>query len=352
MDESYYKKITGIILLVALLVLSFLLVRPIILAVVGGVILAFIFIPIYNWIHKLVKSKDLAATLVCILLLVLIFLPFWLLIPLFVDQSVKLYSSIQKIDFESPLQSLFPSLFNTERFTEELSSALYNFATKITNSLLEYASNFILNLPTMLIQLAVVLFTFYFTLRDREQIFSYAKSLMPFSKTVEKKIVDYTKGITISVIYGQVIIGFIQGLITGAGFFLFKVPNALLLTLLASLAGILPIIGTAIIWVPVAIYLFAIGSPLTALGVIIFGSISSIADNFLRPIIVSRRSKIHPAILLIGMIGGLFMFGVLGFIIGPLIIAYLLIFLEVYRNREVKGIFIQEEPEPKEEKSS
>jgi len=201
----------------------------------------------------------------------------------------------------------------------------------------------VLNLPNILIQLAVVFFTFYFVLRDKEQFFSYIQSLIPFSKEIEKKIVHYTKGITVSVIYGQVIIGIIQGIIAGAGFFIFGVPNALLLTLLTCLAGIFPIVGTAIIWIPVALYLLISGNPLAAVGVTIFGIISSVIDNFLRPIIVSRRSKIHPAILLIGMIGGLFMFGILGFILGPLILSYLLILLEIYRDKKIKGILIQQE---------
>lgn len=339
--DDYYKKITAIILLVALGVLAFLLVRPIILSVIGGVVMAFIFMPLYNWLFKKTKRKDLSAIIVCAVLLILVVLPSIFLIPLFVDESLKLYAAAQKIDFITPLEALFPTF--TDSLADDISTALYSFTTKITNSLLESVSGVILNLPTILLQLGVVLFTFYFTLRDKEQIFDYIKSLMPFSKEVENKILDYTKGITVSVIYGQVIIGIIQGLITGAGFFILKVPNAFLFTLLACLAGILPIVGTAIIWIPVAVYLFITGSPFPALGVIIFGTISSVADNFLRPIIVSRRSKIHPAILLMGMIGGFFMFGILGFILGPLVIAYLLIFLEVYRNKKIKGILIQEE---------
>ena len=82
------------------------------------------------------------------------------------------------------------------------------------------------------------------------------KSLLPFSKEVEKKIFDYSKGITSSVLYGQVIIGILQGIAAGLGFFIFGVPKALFLTLLAMMAGIFPIIGTTIIWLPVAIYLF------------------------------------------------------------------------------------------------
>ena len=343
MLEAYFKKITAAILLVALLVLSFFLIRPILLAVIVGIILAFILEPLYRRTLSVVKSKNLSAILIVTLLIVLVILPFWFLVPVFVDQSIKFYAASQQVDLVGPIRDVFPSLFTSGTFTEEVSSILSNFVTKITNGLVGYLSDLILNLPNLLIQLAIVLFTFYFTLKDKELLFSYARSLMPFSKEVESKLIDSTKGITISVIYGQVIVGAIQGIIAGAGFFIFGVPNALLLTFVAALAGIFPIIGTVIIWVPVALYLLLTGNVFAAVGVTIFGLISSIADNFLRPIIVSRRSKIHPAILLIGMIGGLFMFGFLGFILGPLIISYLLIFLEIYRDKKIKGILIQDE---------
>ena len=343
MLEAYFKKITAAILLIALLVLSFFLIRPILLAIIIGIILAFVFEPIYKRVLKVIKSKSLSAILICTALIVLIILPFWFLVPIFIDQSIKFYTASQDIDFISPIKEIFPSLFNSETFVEEVSSVLSGFATNITNGIVSYLSDLVLNIPNLLIQLAIVLFTFYFTLKDKAQLFSYARSLMPFSKEVETKIVSSTKGITISVIYGQVIVGIIQGIIAGTGFFIFRVPNALLLTFIAALAGILPIIGTVIIWVPVALYLLFTGNIFAAIGVTIFGVVSSTVDNFLRPIIVSRRSKIHPAILLVGMIGGLFMFGFLGFILGPLIIAYLLIFLEIYRDKKIKGILIEEE---------
>jgi predicted PurR-regulated permease PerM len=345
MMDVYFKKITAAILLLALLLLSFFLIKPIILSVIIGVILAFIFEPAYKWFLKITKRKSLSAMIVCAILILLLVIPFWFLIPVFIDQAVKFYTASQQMDFISPIKSFFP-LLASETFAEEVSSILSNFATKITNAIVNTLSDIILNLPNLLLQLAVVLFSFYFILKDKDQLFAYFRSLMPFSKEVEDKLLASTKGITVAVIYGQVIVGVIQGIIAGLGFFIFGVPNALLLTFIAALAGIFPIIGTVIIWVPVALYLLLTGNIFAAVGVIIFGSISSIADNFIRPIIVSRKSKIHPAILLIGMIGGLFMFGFLGFILGPLIIAYFLIFLEVYRDKKVKGILLQKDEGP------
>jgi len=341
MDDSYIRKIAIAIILVVLIVLAFFLIRPILLAVISGIILAFIFAPVYNKLFKLIKSKHLPAILICLVLLVAIILPFWFLIPVFVDQSVKLYSASQQIDIISPLKTIFPSIISTSKFSEEIASIISTSITKLTDFFLSYLSQLVLTFPKMLLRLIVVFFTFYFVLIDKKQFFAYVQSLMPFSKAIEEKIVSYTKKITVSVIYGQVIIGMIQGLIAGVGLFIFKVPNALLLTFLMCLAGIFPIIGSSIVWIPVVLFLFIGGNPLMAIGVMIFGIVSSLSDNFLRPIIVSKRSKIHPVVLLVGMIGGLYLFGVLGFILGPLILAYLLILFEVYRDKKIKGILIQ-----------
>ena len=194
----------------------------------------------------------------------------------------------------------------------------------------------------MLLQFLVVFFTFFFILRNKEESVTYIKSLLPFSKEVEKKLFESSRGITISVIYGQVIVGIIQGLLVGLGLFIFRVPNSLILTLFACLAGIFPIIGTAIIWIPVVIYLFVAGNNFAAFGVTFFGVISSVVDNLLKPIIVSKRTKVPSSLILVGMIGGFFMFGILGFILGPLILAYFFIILELYRNKKIPGFFVHE----------
>jgi predicted PurR-regulated permease PerM len=342
MDDAYFRKIMTTIILVVLIVLSFFLVRPILLSIIIGIILAFIFIPVYNRIYKATKLQNFSAFLICLLVILLIVLPLWFLTPVLIEQSFKIYLASQQMDFVTPLKNIFPSLFISDEFSAEIGSILYSFVLKMTNSLVNSLSQLILNFPTLFLQFLVVFFTFFFVLRDKEGLISYIKSLLPFSKDVENKLFKSSRDITNSVIYGQIIIGILQGLVVGIGFFIFKIPNALILTLFASLAGIFPIVGTTIIWVPVVIYLVIAGNSFTAIGVTIFGLVSSVIDNFLRPIIVSKRSRMHSSLILIGMVGGLFLFGVLGFILGPLILAYFLIVLEIYRKQKNSEIFIQE----------
>lgn len=345
MQDQIFKKTATVILFTLLAVLAFLVLKPVFISIIVGLILAFIFTPVYDLLNKHIKSGNISAGIIVLLLLIIIILPIWLLTPIILKQSFSLFEAAQQIDFVKPLQSIFPSLFASQQFSSEIGSILSSFTSKIASSLVNSIAQIILDFPTIVLQLTVVFFTFFFALRDKELIIDYIKSVLPFSKEVDKKLFDHSKLITSAVLYGHVVVGLIQGIVIGIGFFIFGVPNALILTLLASLAGILPIVGTVIVWLPVVVYLFVGGNAVAAWGIVIFGLLSSNIDNVLRPIIVSKRAKIHTGILLVSTIGGLFFFGILGFILGPLIISYLLILLEIYRGKPTLGIIIEQKKE-------
>ncbi|MBU3907456.1 MAG: AI-2E family transporter [Nanoarchaeota archaeon] len=342
MDEDYFKKVMTAILFILLIVLSFFVIKPILISIIFGVILAFVFTPVYNKIYKITKNKNFSVSIISFFLVLIIILLFWFLTPIIIEQSLKIFVASQQMDIITPLKQIFPHLFTSEAFSTQIVATIHAFITKTTNSLMNQFTDILLNLPTLSLQLVVVAFTFFFVLRDKEELISYIKSLLPFPEEVERKLFESTKGLTTSIIYGQILIGILQGIIAGVGFFIFGVPNALLLTILATVGGVLPMIGPVMVWVPVDVYLFVAGNQFEAMGVLIFGLISSTIDNILRPIIVSRATKMSSSLVLIGMIGGLFLFGILGLILGPLILAYLLIVLELYRKKKSPEVFIQE----------
>jgi predicted PurR-regulated permease PerM len=342
MDEAYFRKTTTLIIMAALLVLSFLLVKPLLLSMIGGILLAFIFSPLYNFFYRITKSKNLSASIICFGFLIIIVAILGILAPKLIDESIKLYKIAQEMDIVTPLKNIFPSLFSSPEFSQEVGSVIHTFIVKLMNSLVTYLSDLLLEIPTILMQIFVIFFTFFYFLRDKDNINEYIKSFLPFSKDVEKKLFQSTKDITFSVLYGQLICGIIQGIIMGIGLFVFHVSNAWILSLVAVFAGILPIVGPAIVGVPVAVSFLIAGSPLSAIGILIFTLISSLSDHFFRPLLVSKRTKLHPALVFLGMIGGLFFFGILGLVLGPLILAYLAIVIEIYRNKNLPGVLLQE----------
>jgi predicted PurR-regulated permease PerM len=345
MDETSYNKISSSILLGVLVVLAFFLLKPLLLAIFLGLVLAFVFSPLHRKLSAWIHSKAFSSAIISILLILLIIIPLWFLTPILLNQSIKIYVASQELDLVTPMKAIFPALFTSEMISNEVTNVLYSFVTKITNATMTGFSKILLNFPTLLLEFLVTMFVFFFTLKDGEKLTKYIQSLLPFPKEVEKKLFKSTADITSSVLYGQIAIGIVQGLIAGIGFFIFGAPNALFLTLLAAIAGIFPIIGTAVIWLPVVVFLFIKGNISAAIGISIFGILSSLMENTVKPAFVAKRTNVNSAVILLGMIGGLMLFGILGIILGPLILAYLLIVLEVYRDKRIPGVLI--EPEKK-----
>ncbi|MBU2616527.1 MAG: AI-2E family transporter [Nanoarchaeota archaeon] len=331
MDENF-RKIATVVIVASLVVLTFLILKPIIIPIVMALVLAFVFSPIYEAIYRKTKNKDVSAIIIVAFLIVIIILPLWFATPFLLIQVTDIFQAASNADIITPIKSVFPQLFVSESISKEIDYALYSFITKTVNYFSDSLTSFIINFPIILLKLTVVFFTLFFVLKDKDKLKEYIGSLLPFSKDVEKKLFAHTSGITSAILYGHLVVGILQGLIVGIGLFLFQVPNALLFTIISIFAGILPVVGVLIVWAPVVIYLFATGHLFSAWGMIFLGIIASNVDNILRPLIVSRKVDISPSLVLISMIGGLFFFGILGLIIGPLVVSYLLIILELYRG--------------------
>jgi predicted PurR-regulated permease PerM len=333
MDDKYFNKFITTITLIGLFILAYLVIKEILMALIFGMMLSFIFYPIYKWVNNKTKSPNISALSICIILIILLAVPIWFLTPVLINQTFELYISSQNLDLATPLKNIFPSIFESDQFSLEVISILNSLITKTANSLVNWASALLMDLPTLSLQFLIVLFTFFYFLRDRTGFADYIRGILPYSKDLEKKFFLQTNEITTSILYGQFVIGLIQGVIVGIGLFIFGVPNALILTILACITGVLPIIGTTIIWLPVAVYFIIKGSIFGGVGIVLFGLLSNAIETFARPLWVSKRTSIHPAVVLIGMIGGIFVFGFLGFILGPLVLAYLLIVLDLYRSK-------------------
>lgn len=333
------KKLTLIILIVLLLVLVYVIVKPVLIASIGGLILAYMFTPFYKKVTALVKNRTLAATLVSFTILICLFVVLWFIIPLIMQQVFEIFSYSQKFDAQKFIKVLFPH--SAERFIVQLSVTINELIGKASSTVLNSLLDVFLELPNIMINLFVAGFVFFFALRDAQQFNTFFKGLSPFSEAKEKVLVKHFKDVTDSVIYGQIIVGIVQGLLAGIGFLAFGVDNALVLTLLAIFFSIIPFIGPAIVWIPVAVYLFSSGNDTAAFIYLAYNIlIVSLVDNFLRSYLVSRKTNLSPALIMIGMIGGIYIFGILGLVIGPLALAYLLTLVESFKDKSLYSLFV------------
>jgi len=339
-SEKNFKKILIAVLIIALIIVALIIIKPIIVSILWGLILAYIFYPIYIFLYRKIKERNITALLVVLLVIFILFLPIWFFFPLISKQIFDTYSYFQTLDFYNLIKRIIPSTTASPVFQAEAISLINNFISKIVSTILSAFSELILNLPNILLQAVVALFTFFFALRDGDKFKEYVSDISPFNKSLEKNISKEFKNITKAVIFGFIVTGIIQGIFTGVGFFIFRVPQTLLLTILAIFASIIPVLGAWAIWIPVAIYLLTTGHIGAGIGLILYGSLFiSWIDNILRIWIVSRRTKLSSAIILIGMIGGLIVFGVIGLVIGPLVLSYLIILIDAYKKKKFSDLF-------------
>ena len=337
-DKEEIRKIFAVGLLLLLVVIAFLLLKPILLAIIAGLILAYIFNPVYKRVNKIVKNKTLSVSIVCLLVILIIFVPLWFIIPIIIKQVFNMFTLAQNLDIHNFITTVLPSA--SPEFIAQISASVNSAISQASSAILNSLVTFLLDLPNLLLQFTVIAFVFFFALRDSENLKDFVIGLSPLKKEQEKAVIQQFENITYSIIYGAVIVGIIQGLVAGVGLFIFGIPNALILTLLSILFSIVPITGAFLVFAPPTIYLFSSGHPTAGILFLLYNIlVVSWIDNVLRAEILAKKTDLSPAIAVIGMIGGILIFGLLGLILGPLILAYIVIILKAYKENTLANIF-------------
>jgi len=340
-ESEDIKKVVVVTLILALFILTFFVVKPIIMPIIFGLLFSYVFGPVYKVILKITKNQNVAASILVLGLALIVGIPIIYFVPAMVNEVFEIYVLIQNLNITEIINK-----FVTGEVASTIAINIDNMIGQFFSGFLNQFKDILVNLPSLLFQLAVFLFTFYFATKDADKLGAYISSLSPFSKATEAKFLQEFRGITNAIIFGQILIGITQGLALGAGLFFLGVPNAVVLTAVAALVSIIPVLGSWLVWLPTSIYLLIAGETFAGVFLFLYGAlfVSSI-DNLLRPYILSRRSTLPIALSLIGTIGGLLFFGIAGLILGPLTIAYTLIIIEFYRQGKLKDLFNKQEQE-------
>jgi len=188
----------------------------------------------------------------------------------------------------------------------------------------------------ILLMLFVAFFVAYFALKESENTIDYMKNVLPFDKEINERFIKRSREVASATIYGHFLVGLIQGICAGIGFYVFGAPSPLFFTVLAIFFSMIPYLGPWVIWFPVGLTMFAT-NPLNAILLLAFGFIFvSTIDNILRPYIIGKRARVNQIAVLVGILGGLVLLGPIGLIIGPIVLELFLIFLELYRTKEIQ----------------
>lgn len=303
-------------------------------AVFWAIVLAILFSPFYRMLlHKMNKRSNMAAIATLLICLVVVILPLVLVSISLVREASAVYADIRsgQIDFAAFIDKIFTAMPGwligiLDRFgvgnLNALQAKLAMAATQGSEFFTRQAVNIGQNTFNFLVSFTIMLYILFFLLRDGDRLALQIKQAMPLNPEHKRVLFNNLTAAIRATVKGNIIVAAVQGALGGVAFWFLGVQGALLWAVIMAFLSLLPAVGAALIWAPVAIYFLLTGAiwqgaTLIAFGVVVIG----LVDNILRPILVGKETKMPDFIVLISTVGGLALLGLNGFVIGPVIAA-------------------------------
>lgn len=336
-----FEQRTFLILLAVISVLFAVILRPFWSAIFWAVVITVLFAPMQARLLSHMKGHHTRAALLTLLTCsVMVILPVLALLSAFISEGASLYARIESEELDPALFidqivgaiPFLPNLMDRIGIdTSNIRAYLSSSAVGISEVIAQQALGLGRNTLNFTISLALMLYLTFFLLRDGEKIMRRMEAAVPLSPARKKLLFSKFVEVTRATVKGNLLVAAVQGALGGFIFWLLGIPAAVLWAVVMAFLSLIPAVGAALVWVPVAIYLYATGkwveaSVLVAYGAVIIG----LADNVLRPILVGRDTKLPDYIVLFSTMGGLALMGINGFVIGPLIAAVFLSFWAIF----------------------
>lgn len=316
--------------------------QPFIGPIFWALLLAFLLFPVYRWLCRAVhERRGLAAILVTLAVVLLAVGPVTTLAVAFAGQAAELVHRLQEAagqyQIARPSDLLrIPILEQAMRWVESVvpvtGEQIQGWAVDGAKGLLQLliASTGLVFLGALgvFVDLVLTLFLLFFFLRDGQSMVERLLVMIPMDVSRKARLLEHLSAVTRAVVFGALFTGLVQGILVGIGFAIVRLPSPIVFGFLAAVASLVPLVGTALIWVPAAGVLAFQGRIGAAIFMLIWGAAAvSGADNVVRPLFISGRAQISTLPVLIGLMGGLSAFGPIGMFLGPLIIALVLALL-------------------------
>ncbi len=346
-----FVRVVFFLLFVALALLSLYIIRDFVQALIAGAVMAYVFHPVYERVNGWLKRPVLTSLLVCALTIVILLIPIAFVVDNAATEARFIYvktlqvlKSGELIEGQcQPSESWLCRTFATaSTFIENQQVNVYmqDAVSKATTFIITGVTNILFALPSIVISVLIAFFTMFYLLIDGPHAVERIRGLLPVNKAHQAHITRKLGEVTHALIYGSLIIALLQGLLTGLGFWAVGINSPVLWGAITAVLALVPLLGTGLVWGPASIYMILLGlsqgDPVLAykgVGLLVYGAlVVGLADNFLRPHIVGNRTGIHPVLVLVGVLGGIATFGIVGFVIGPLVIALLKSIVTIYET--------------------
>ncbi|MBH1964346.1 MAG: AI-2E family transporter [Comamonadaceae bacterium] len=336
------------LLLLALITIAFgWLLKPFFGAVFWAMTLALMFDPIYQRIRAKFRGRsNLAALATLLLCLVIVILPMALVTSTLITEVTGVTQRIKAgdINFRAYFQQILTALphwlldwldrlglSNLQGVLDRLSAGLAQGGQMLATNALAIGQNTF----DFLVSFVIMMYLLFFLLRDGRGLARMVRDSIPLEREHTRYLLSKFATVVRATVKGNVLVALAQGALGGLAFWALGIHAAVFWGVVMALLSLLPAIGAALVWGPVAIYLLSTGSVLSGVGLIMWGVlVIGLSDNVLRPLLVGKDTKMPDYLVLVSTIGGMSLFGINGFVIGPTIAAMFIAFWALFNHKE------------------
>jgi len=330
-----------LLLLIAISVIFGWIMLPFFSALLWAAVIAIVFHPLQRrWAPYFGKRKNLLALSVLLLCTLIVILPLLLVILSLAQEGSALYEKLHsgQINLNQYVEQIKDAFPQLQSFLDRFGIEITSIKDQLTNATVE-ASRYMAtqalsvgqNTAQFLVSLALMLYLTFFFLRDGERLLQLLIRALPLGDVRERQLLGKIANVTTATVKGNLVVAIVQGALGGLIFWVLDVQSALLWAVVMALVSLLPAVGSALIWAPVAIYFLATGAIWQGVVLLAFGAgVIGLVDNLLRPVLVGRTTRMPDYLVLLSTLGGIAVFGLNGLVLGPLVAALFLAFWDIF----------------------
>ena len=324
---------------IALYVCS-LLARPFLPALTWALALAVVTHPLYDWLAQRITSENLAAIVAVFLVTALIVAPAVLVTDQVVGQAASVIQNVQ----EGTVQEKWNQALSSNPWLARVAGWLTDHVDfegefeRASSSIASRAGGLVRRSFNVAIQIAILPFVLFFFFRDRSRFLRALRSLVPLSNREASEVFQRVNDTIHAMIFGNIVVAIIQGSLGGLMFWWLGLPAPILWSVVMSIVSMIPNLGAFVVWAPAAAFLAISGSWTKAIILVAWGGLMvGLIDNLLYPFLVGNRLRLHTLLVFFAILGGVYVFGASGLILGPVTLAVTLALVDIWRRRTAEG---------------
>jgi len=316
--------------------------RPFFYPLFWAAVLAVMFYPMYRWIHKHLRSESLSSFISILLIIIILILPVFVLAMLLLQESISLYQQAVGSElFQNP-EHVIGQLEGTvlEPYAASLNEQWAHYSTNIAE-LSSVAIGYMISsisqitkslgyVAKFLFMAFIMFYSLFYFLKDGVRMLKRVMHLSPLGDQYEAMLYERFTSTTKATLKGTVIIGGIQGLIGGILFWVAGIQGAFVWGFIMIILGIIPAIGPSLVLFGAGLIALITGNIFGGVVLLVGGGVVSVIDNLLRGPIVGKDTQMHPVVVLLTTLGGIILFGISGFVIGPILAALFISVVSIY----------------------